>query len=93
MVYQTGRTLVLDSACGAHNRSEERCYSNTALQGGCGRRQASQKVNSPYSFRSGLPGPKCFSITIGSDEDLFTILTPSLAAFSLTKNSSLVSCP
>jgi len=43
--------------------------------------------------RSGLPGPKCLSMTIGSVSDGSVIFTPARAAASLTKNSSLVSCP
>jgi hypothetical protein len=46
-----------------------------------------------YPIISGFAGPKCFSITIGSVVEGFTIVTPSMAALSLTKNSSLVSWP
>src|SRR5690606_12345555 len=47
--------------------------------------------NPAYSFNSGLSGPKCFSITMGSVLDLFVIVTPALAAVSVTKYSSCVS--
>lgn len=36
---------------------------------------------------------KCFSITSGSVFEVFVILTPSFAAFAVTKNSSFVSSP
>ena len=41
-----------------------------------------------FQFKSGFAGPKCFSMTSGSDGDSFTIFTPSRAACSETKYSS-----
>src|SRR5690606_24709751 len=46
-----------------------------------------------YNFRSGLSGPKCFSITRGSLFVRLTMVTPSFATDSLTKYSSQVSWP
>ena len=46
-----------------------------------------------YNTISGFAGPKCFSITIGSVAEKLTMVTPSLAACSLIKNSSFVNCP
>src|SRR5690349_15582043 len=44
-------------------------------------------------FASGLPGPKCFSITSSSLSLRLTTVTPRLAAAAVTNSSSLVICP
>ncbi len=43
-------------------------------------------VKVDHKFKSGFPGPKCLSITIGSVVEALVICTPAIAAFSLTKN-------